>query len=130
MALRVLIVDDAPVIRQIIRQMLMGYDVLIVGEAADGDEGVVMTLQSKPDLVLMDIQMPKKNGIEAAREILAQAPSTAIVALSTADHEPLLHKALEVGCREYVTKPFKADDLLRALSVASGTLLTKLPRGA
>lgn len=119
MAVKLVIVDDAPFIREVIRHALTDENVQIVGEARDGVEAVEVVLRTRPDLVFMDLVMPRMSGIEAAREISEQLPETRIVACSTLDQEAMVMKALEAGCSHYIVKPFKKEDLLRALELVT-----------
>ncbi len=115
MAIRVLVVDDAPFIREVISQALQrsGFD--IVGEAVDGADAVQKARKLAPDLILMDIVMPQKSGLEATKEILAEMPNVRIVALSTVDQQGMVLKALEAGCCDYVAKPFESAKLIQTL---------------
>ncbi|MCM2282089.1 MAG: response regulator, partial [Bdellovibrionaceae bacterium] len=72
-------------------------------------------LKTRPDVILMDIIMPKKSGIEATKEILEQLPSTRIIAFSTADQETMAMRAMEAGCCSFMEKPFKGEELVRAI---------------
>jgi two-component system chemotaxis response regulator CheY len=116
--MRLLIADDAPFIREIVRHMIERTSFTLVGEAADGEEAVALALRERPDVILMDIVMPKKNGIDATREILRALPNTRIIAFSTADQETMIVQALDAGCCSFVNKPFKSEDLLKALRQA------------
>lgn len=118
--IRLLVVDDAPFIREIIRHGLAGRrDIEIVGEADDGVEAVVMAERLRPDVVLMDVVLPKKNGIDAAREIIERLPRTRIVAFSTNDHDAIVLRALEAGCCSFIVKPFQNDELIAAIGQAA-----------
>jgi two-component system, chemotaxis family, chemotaxis protein CheY len=116
--LRMIVADDAPFIREIVRNLAEKDGIELVGEAVDGLEAVEKALQFKPDVVLMDIIMPRKNGIDAAREILTQLPSTKIIAFSTADQETMVIQALDAGCCNYVLKPFEGGVLLSVIKKA------------
>ena len=111
----ILVADDAPFIREIVRVIALKNGIDVVGEAADGHEAVQLALALRPDVILMDIIMPRKSGIEATIEILKQMPDARIIAFSTADADILATRALDAGCRSFVGKPFKADDLLAAI---------------
>lgn len=113
--IRLIVADDAPFIREIVRQIAQTNAMEVVGEALDGNEAVEMALRLNPDVVLMDIVMPGRSGIEAAREILSKAPHARIVAFSTVDQETMVMKALEAGCCNFLVKPFKAEQLLRVI---------------
>ena len=118
--LKLLVVDDAPFIREIVKQAVAGSAIELVGEAADGEEAVAMALAKKPDVILMDMIMPRKNGIEATKEILKNNPGAKILAFSTVDQESMVQKAMDAGCCGYLNKPFTADDLLKAINKSGG----------
>lgn len=107
MATTIILADDAPFIREILRHILQKCEVTIVGEATNGEEVVELAKVLKPDLIIMDLVMPLKNGIDATREILAQRPTTQIIACTTLDQQAMVVKALEAGCCNYLVKPFK-----------------------
>ncbi len=102
MGARLLIVDDDDSIREIVKIMLKDYDVL---EASNGEEAVIAYKAFKPDLVLMDVQMPKMDGVEATKEILKIDPNAKIVGL-TAFARSRGKEMLENGALEVVEKPF------------------------
>ncbi len=112
---RLVVADDAPFIREIVRQVVEGSGIALVGEAADGQEAIEITARLKPDVVLMDIIMPRKSGVEAAREILQVDPKIKIIAFSTADQEVMVMRALEAGCCSFIVKPFQGDELIRVI---------------
>jgi two-component system chemotaxis response regulator CheY len=113
--IRLVVADDAPFIREIVRHIVAKHGIEVVAEAIDGEEAVHMTLMHRPDVVLMDIIMPKKTGIEAAKEIVAQDPSMKIIAFSTADQEAMVLQALEAGCCSFIVKPFKGAELIEVI---------------
>ena len=115
MAIEILIADDAPFIREIVKQVFKNTDVHIVGEAQDGEEAVKVAKEKKPQVILMDLVMPKKSGLEATKEILELLPNTKIIAFTTIDQNGMVLKALEAGCCDYVTKPFKAEKLMQSV---------------
>ncbi len=117
--LRLLVADDAPFIREIVRHVAEKNGIELVGEAADGAEAVTLAQTLKPDVILMDIIMPKMSGIEATKAILESLPSTKIIAFSTTDQETVVIRALEAGCVSFVVKPFKAEELLAVIRKAA-----------
>jgi len=117
--IRLLVVDDAPFIREIVRHSLRASKIEIIGEAEDGNEAVALARELRPDVVLMDIVLPGKSGIDATREILAANPKIRIVAFSTNDHESIVVKALDAGCCSFVVKPFHAEELIAAIEQAA-----------
>jgi DNA-binding NarL/FixJ family response regulator len=103
--LRLLIVDDQPLIRRGLAMMLAtepGID--IVGQAADGVDAVAQALASRPDVVVMDLQMPRASGVVATREITAQLPATRVVVLTTYDDDELVFEAIRAGAQAYLLK--------------------------
>ena len=115
---RVVIVDDAPFVREVFAHILKSTEFQIVDEASDGEEGVIKVLESNPDIVIMDIVMPKKSGIQATQEILAQNANIKIIACSTEGSETIIARAIEAGCCDYIVKPFESALLLKALRSA------------
>ena len=120
--IRVLIVDDHPVFRRGMRAILGAEpDTEMVGEATDGEEAVVRALELRPDVILMDLNMPKVTGIEAARRILEANPDTAILMLTMFEDDKSIFAAMRAGARGYVLKGADGAQTLRAIqAVASG----------
>lgn len=114
---RVLIAEDEALIRLDLAEMLReeGYDV--VGEAGDGQEAVELAESLRPDLVIMDVKMPRRDGIDAAAEIAAKriAPVVVLTAFSQRD---LVEKARDAGAMAYLVKPFSISDLIPAIELA------------
>jgi two-component system, chemotaxis family, chemotaxis protein CheY len=118
MACRVLIADDARFMRQLIRDIIEPEGFEVVGEAADGREVVEQFTKLQPDLVTMDVVMPKRSGIDAVRDILALNPKAKITMVSALGQEALVMEALEAGAIDYIVKPFKPDSVLATLRKA------------
>ncbi len=117
--IRVLIVDDAVKTRQSIRAMLgVQREISVVGEAGDGSEALDLVGRLKPDLVLMDINLPGMDGIQATSELL-RCYSTNVVMISVEGDKEYFRKAMQAGARDYLMKPFTTDDLLNAVRRAS-----------
>lgn len=118
----ILIADDHPMFRHGVRSVLeSAEDMLVVGEATTGDEAVVMALELKPDVVLMDIRMPSRNGIEATAAIKAEAGDVKILLLTMFKDDVSVFTAMKAGARGYILKDSDKDDILRAIRVvASG----------
>lgn len=112
-AIRVLLVDDHALFREGLGMIIASQpDMLIVGEASDGLEATIKALELKPDLVLMDIQMPGVDGIEATRRIKKELPSTTIVMLTVRDDEEKLFEAIKNGAQGYLLKQMRSKELL------------------
>lgn len=115
---RVLIVDDAKFMRTLVKDALVAAGHEIVGEAENGNEAVELYRKLKPDLVTMDITMREKDGIEAAGEILGKDPSARIIMVTALGQEILLTKAIKLGVRDFVVKPFPPERLQKAAEKA------------
>jgi len=120
MATRLLLVDDHAVVRSGLR-MLLGNesDVEIVGEAGTAQEALEAVAVFKPDVILMDIGLPDKSGIEATREIKERFPKIAVVALTIHEDEEYFFKMLEAGASGYVPKRAAPEELLTAIRAAA-----------
>jgi DNA-binding NarL/FixJ family response regulator len=113
---RILLADDHNVVRKGLRLLLETQPrFTVVAEAADGREAVALAQEQRPDVVVMDIAMPLLNGIEAARQIAAKLPQTAIVFLSMHSDESYVLKALKAGARAYLLKDSAETDLIQAV---------------
>ncbi len=120
MAKRVLIVDDASFMRNMLREILVGAGYQVVGEASHGVEAVQRHQELKPDLTTMDIVMPYKNGVEATREIVRTKPEAVVVICSALGQEALVLEALEAGAADFLVKPFRAEDVLSVVRKVLG----------
>jgi DNA-binding NarL/FixJ family response regulator len=108
-----LIVDDQPLIRRGLAMMLEAEEgIEIVGQAADGLEAIEMALATSPDVVVMDLQMPRASGVVATREITAQRPATRVVVLTTYDHDDLVFEAIRAGAQAYLLKDASEAEVL------------------
>jgi len=118
----ILIADDHPVFRKGLRALLDAIEeVEVVGEATGGEEAVALAIDLLPDVVVMDIQMPGVNGVEATRRIAASAPSVRILVLTMFDDDDTVFAAMRAGAAGYVLKDAEHDDIIRSmLAVARG----------
>ena len=116
MTKRILVIEDQEDLRGVLRDLLTGSG-YAVAEAADGQAGVEITRSERPDLVLMDIQLPVMNGYEAIRQIKADATlnATPVIAVSSYAMKGDEEKARAAGCDHYVTKPYSPLQLLRTI---------------
>ncbi len=114
---RLVIADDESIIRMNLRETLVGLGYLVVGEAGDGVSAINLSRELRPDLVVMDIKMPKLDGIQAA-EVLTQERIAPVLLLTAYSDRELVDRAKEAGVVAYLVKPFREADLLPAMEVA------------
>lgn len=115
--LRLLIVDDVPQVREDLRTALtLAGGIVVVGEASDGREAVELAVSLRPDVVVMDLEMPILNGCEAARQIKARCPSCRVVALTVHGDDAARQRAIQAGIDHFVVKGAPLQALSRAIS--------------
>jgi response regulator NasT len=115
--LRILVAEDETIIRLDLKETLERAGFEVCGEARDGEEAVELAREEKPDLAVLDVKMPRLDGIEAARRILAERPIP-IVMLTAYGHDELVARVVEAGVFAYLVKPFRESDLLPAIQTA------------
>jgi two-component system, response regulator PdtaR len=115
--MRILVAEDETIIRLDLKETLERAGFEVCGEARDGEEAVQLAREEKPDLAVLDVKMPRLDGIEAARRILAERPIP-IVMLTAYGHDELVARAVEAGVFAYLVKPFRESDLLPAIQTA------------
>lgn len=120
--IRILIADDHQLFRDGLKALLSSAaDTQVIGEAAAGDEAIHLASSHQPDVILMDLQMPGVNGIEATRRIVKDLPEVKVLMLTMFDDDHSVFSAMRAGARGYVLKGLKHDEMLRAIrAVASG----------
>jgi DNA-binding NarL/FixJ family response regulator len=120
MPIRMIIVDDHPVVRDGLRGIFTGDDAFeVVGEAADGPEALVVAKRTNPDVVLMDLRMPKRSGAEVIRRLREQTPGIRVLVLTTFDSDADVLPAIEQGAIGYLLKDTPRADLRRAVQAAA-----------
>lgn len=112
------IVDDSKYLRLMIKKILKRHGHSIIAEAGTGSEAIEQYKQYQPDLVTMDVVMPKVNGLQAVKEIMTMDPKARIVVVTALGHEPLIRQALKLGAKDFVIKPFKVEQLVQAVESA------------
>jgi NarL family two-component system response regulator LiaR len=123
--IRVMLVDDHEMVRRGLIDFLKVYkDFLLVGEAADGEEAIRVCDAVNPDVILMDLVMPKMNGVESARVILNRHPKIHIIALSSYDDEQLVPAALAAGAVSFLQKNVTMNELADAIRMAMDGIST------
>ncbi len=130
-AIRVMIVDDHAVVRSGLEDFLLAYDDLeLVGQAASGEEAVRLCPQIRPDVVLMDLVMPKMDGAAATRAIRQVCPNIQVIALTSFEQQDLVQAALQAGAIGYLLKNVSADELAGAIRSAKAGRPTLAPEAA
>ena len=111
-ARRVLIVDDALIMRKRIKEIAEAAGWQVAGEAKDGEQAVQLYQQEKPDLVTLDIVMPKMDGVSALKQMMADDPQARVVMVSAVNQKRKLAECIQAGAIDFVVKPFEKDSLL------------------
>ncbi|AGN36467.1 response regulator [Bacillus sp. GM2] len=112
---RVLIVDDAKFMRDKIREILETEDLQVAGEAGNGEEAVLLYQELQPDLVIMDITMPVKNGIEALKDMIQLNPKVKVIMCTAMRQKRIVVEAIEAGAKDFIVKPFEETKVVEAI---------------
>ena len=113
---RILVADDASFMRQMIREIIEAEGHEVVAEAPDGVEAIDRFKEHHPDLITMDIVMPRRSGIDAVKGILELDSTASVVMCSALGQESLVTEALEAGAKDFIVKPFKPDAVIKTLA--------------
>jgi two-component system chemotaxis response regulator CheY len=115
---RVLVTDDLQFMRQILRDILERNGFSVAAEAVDGYDAVQQYVQARPDLVLMDITMPRMDGIQALQKIMEADSRARVVMCSALGQERFILRSIQLGARDFVVKPFSEERIISALTKA------------
>ncbi len=115
---KIMLVDDAAFMRRLIRETLNKNGFSRIIEASDGEIAYDLYLKEKPDLVVMDITMPNKSGIDALREIKRADPYARVIMCSAMGQETMVLEAIKLGALDFIVKPFKAERIVAAVKNA------------
>jgi two-component system chemotaxis response regulator CheY len=116
MAIRVLLVDDLPFMRSLLRDILTDAGMVVAAEAEDGRQALSAYLMSEPDLVLLDIVMPVMDGLTALRKLRMLDRQARVVMCSALGEQEMIIRAIQLGARDFVTKPFRPERVVSAVS--------------
>ena len=116
----VLVVDDSGFMRNMVKKLIEGAGGTVIGEAENGEEAVSKYDELKPDLVFMDIMMPKVTGLEALKQIMEKDKQARIVMCTSVGQEKVINEAVEAGAADFITKPFSDEDVKTVVSKYSG----------
>ncbi|MDO5735260.1 MAG: response regulator transcription factor [Propionibacteriaceae bacterium] len=118
-SLRVLVVDDQELVRSGFALILQKAGMEVVGQAGDGVAALVMARETLPDVVLMDVRMPRMDGIEATRRLVSSAPEVRVLALTTFDLDEYIYAAVQAGASGFLLKDVSPEDLVHAVRVVA-----------
>ena len=113
---RVIVADDSDAIRLVLKDILDIGGHELVGEATNGDEVVQRFIETKPDVTLLDMAMPKKDGLTALREIITIEPEARIIMITASDNQNTMRECISAGARAYILKPFNFQDVLKTIT--------------
>lgn len=118
MAINIMIVDDLAFIKLLLKDLIEKAGFRVVGEASDGEEAIDMYQDKKPDLMLLDITMPKMDGITALKKILALDPDAKIIMCSALGQQRLIVQAIQLGAKDFIVKPFRPERVISSIKKA------------
>ena len=113
---KILIADDSDAIRLVLRDILSIGDHDVLSEACDGAEAVDMYKEHKPEILLLDLAMPKKDGLTVVKEVIQFDPNAKIILITASDDQKVIHQCMEQGAVSYISKPFDFNGVLKAIS--------------
>ena len=115
MGINILIADDLQFIKLVLRDLLEKAGFRVVGEASNGEEAVELFQDKRPDVVLMDITMPKMDGLTALKKILKTDPGANIIMCSALGQQTLVVQALQMGAKDFIVKPFQPERVINSI---------------
>ncbi len=113
---RVLVVDDSDAIRLVLKDILTIGKHELVGEGTNGEDAVQLFVKTKPEVTLLDMAMPKKDGLSALKEILSIDPKAKIVVITASDNQSTIRECINAGACSYIIKPFDFQNVLKTIS--------------
>jgi len=113
---RIIIADDSDVIRLVLKDILTIGEYTDILESSDGEESINLYKEIKPDLILLDLAMPKKDGLTVVKEIIAFDPNAKIILITASDDQKTIQQCLDSGTSSYISKPFDFNTILKGIS--------------
>ena len=113
---RIMIADDSDAIRLVLKDILSIGEYIDISEASDGEESVNLYKEIKPDLILLDLAMPKKDGLTVVKEIIQFDPNAKIILITASDDQKTIQQCLDSGASSYISKPFDFVTVLKGIS--------------
>ena len=111
----IIVVDDSLFMRQILKELITGMGHVIIGEAEDGYEAVMRYSELRPDMITMDINMPKMSGVTALKEILKIDPKAKVLICSALGQQSMITEAIRAGAKDFVVKPIQNERVVKAI---------------
>ena len=118
--IKIMLVDDLSFMRDAIRHIVEESNMYVLGEAENGREAVKLYMELEPDIVLMDITMPVMDGLESLKRIRLYDPGAKVIMCSALGQQKYIIKAIQLGARDFILKPFQAERILSAITKATG----------
>ena len=115
MGISILIVDDLTFIKLVLKDLIGKAGFRVVGEASNGEEAIELYQDTRPDIVLMDITMPKMDGLTALKKILEINPSAKVIMCSALGQQSLIMQAIKIGAKDFIVKPFKPERVISSI---------------
>ncbi len=115
MAINILIADDLKFMKMVLRDIIEKAGFRVIGEAADGEEAVRLFEEKRPDVVVMDITMPKMDGITALKRIMKIDPSAKVIMCSALGQQRLIINAIQIGAKDFIVKPFQPERIINSI---------------
>lgn len=112
----IMIADDSDAIRLVLKDILELGKHTVAGEAVDGQDAIEKYSELNPDLLLLDLAMPKKDGLAVVKEITKDHPDAKIILITAADDQKIINQCLTAGAKAYISKPFEFDNVLKVIS--------------
>ena len=116
MGINVLIVDDLTFIKMVLKDLVEKAGFRVVGEASDGEEALRLFDEKRPDVVLMDITMPKMDGLTALQRILEKDPQAKVIMCSALGQQRLILQAIQLGAKDFIVKPFRPERVIGSIT--------------